>query len=282
MKKKTFCCIIPIIGKTNVGKSTLINKLIKKKISITSKKTNVTLNPVYGILDKDNYRIIYIDTPGITIRNNKIISCKKNRLILNHIKNSKLVIFVVNGILWEKDDEIILSIISNMKCSVFLVINKIDNIKDKKILLPYVSILKKKMNFDEVFFVSAKKGKFVENINNVVFRKSELFKHFFKNEVFTNQSNEFIVTEIIREKLFRFLGDELPYIIRIFLNYFILCRRRKSKLYGIILVKTNNQKKIVIGRSGNKIKKITYESKKDIEKFFSRKLNIKLLVKVQN
>lgn len=276
--KKTYCGYITIVGKTNVGKSTLINKLLKKKISITSKRTNTTQQQIIGIKTTKKYQLIYIDTPGFTKKKHLFLANKEINKI--KFKNTNLIIFIVDNIYWNNQDQIILNELCKLKKKILLVINKIDKIKDKNNLLPYINFINKKTNFVEIIPISAKK-----NFNRNLFEKTlykyiPKSKHIFQKKYITSHSNNFIIIEIIREKLIRFCGTELTHKIDITVEQ-LTKKKNNLKIYILILVQKTNEKKIIIGKNGNKIKKINFFSTKSIENFFSKKIFLKIWIKLK-
>lgn len=277
MNVKTYFGFVTILGKPNVGKSTLLNNLIKKKVSITSKKPNTTLKCTLGIYTKNIYQIVYIDTPGLEKDKNFFIS--ENNIIKN-IQDTKLIIFVVENLKWNYNDEFIFQKIKKIKKPILIVLNKIDLIKQKKKILPYIKNLNKKYYFKSIIPLSAKKDKDISFINCIVEKYLDFENHFFSKDSITTHTHPFLVSEIIREKLIRFLGDELPYLLKVNIETFL----KKNDMYLIsanILVKKTSQKKIVIGKNGNKIKLITKLASHAIYKFFNKKVILSLWVKIK-
>ncbi|WP_395496597.1 GTPase Era [Arsenophonus endosymbiont of Lipoptena cervi] len=277
----TYCGFVVIIGKPNVGKSTLINQILGKKISITSRKPQTTRYNILGIDTKNNYQTIYIDTPGLHI--------KKKQIVNNLIKDStnklihdlELIVFVIEGTNWTNDDERIIHVLKYISSPVLLVINKIDNVINKSILLSHINFLRKKMDFLDIIPISAKKGTYIDTFIKIIQQNMPETTHYFPEKYITNMSKIFLAKEIIREKLMRFLGDELPYLIKVEIEQFIVHKKYNYKINGIIIVIKNSQKKIVIGVKGQKIKRIGIESRIEMEKLFSAKIYLSLWVKVK-
>ncbi|MBK4775528.1 GTPase Era [Candidatus Pantoea edessiphila] len=276
----TFCGVVSIIGRSNVGKSTLINKLLGEKISITSCKSNTTRQCITGIYTEDQYQIIYLDTPGLNINNNKLPSNKNlQNLIKKIIKDVNLVILVIDGKHWTFDDELILNEISNITQHLIVVINKIDVIKNKIYLLPYIEFLSKKIRYLEIVPVSAKTGKNVNIILDIIKKQLPKNDHYYSKEHITTCSERFIASEIIREKLMRFFGEEIPYRSIVEIENFIN-KQNNYDINGVIIVRHNSQKKIIIGHKGNKIKIIGEQARLDMEKIFKTQVRLYLWVKV--
>ncbi|WGS66309.1 GTPase Era [Enterobacteriaceae bacterium ET-AT1-13] len=265
---------VSIIGRTNSGKSTLFNKLIGKKISITSKKKNTTINNILGIYKKNLHKIIYIDNPGFIINKNNKNIINYN---INNIKyNIDIIIYIIEGTILKNYDLKIINNFKKIKCPIIVIINKIDIIKKKIYLLPYIKFLSKNINFNEIIPISAK---FNININII---KKKIFTILYKknnlNYYFYNKYSEnFIISEIIREKLIRFLGQELPYSTNVKIEKKYI-NNNYYNIFVLILVKKKSQKKIIIGKNGNKIKIISIYSKKEIERKLKKKINLFLKI----
>ncbi|MDT9587193.1 MAG: GTPase Era [Candidatus Arsenophonus melophagi] len=280
---QSYCGYVAIVGRPNVGKSTLLNQLLGKKVSITSHKAQTTRYQIIGIETKNNYQIIYVDTPGLHIAENRALNRVMNRVASSSIGNVELIIFVVEGTHWKIDDEMVVNKLRFLFCPVLLVINKIDNVVNKERLLPHITFLSNQMNFLDVVLISAKKGIDIDLISKIVRKHMPIAPHYFPADCITNRSQRFMVAEIIREKLMRFLGDELPYAVTVKIANFMINKQLNShNIHGLILVERSSQKKIVIGSKGSKIKKIGIEAQMDIEKLVATKIHLKLWVKVKN
>lgn len=269
--KKKFCNFVTIIGQTNVGKSTLMNKLLGKKISITSKKSNTTKYEIIGIETNKKYQIIYTDTPGMNKNNH--YSIKQN------LNEKKIIIIIINKKQWNTKYDYILKKHKKINNKILLVINKIDLIKDKKKILQYIDFFKKKFDFNHIIPISAKKKININSIKKIIYKYSIKKKHTFKTKYNTTHTNKFIASEIIREKIIRFLGDELPYILKIKIEKFKTDKNKNYNIQAFILTKKISQKKIIIGKKAKKIKKISIHARMDMEKFFSKKIYLKIWVK---
>lgn len=280
--KQKYCGHITIIGKANVGKSTLLNKIIGKKISIVSRKKNTTQNNITGIQTQDHYQSIYIDTPGVVFDNktNKIQYQKNNSYKL--IQIATLIIFVIDQVHWTEDDEIILNTIKKNRIPIIVIINKIDKITKKIVLLPFIDFLKKKFDFLEIIPISAKKTQNITLLNDIIKSYLPQKSHVYPAFYITTNSQFFTISEIIREQLILFLGDELPSIIKVQIDSFKKKENVEIYIKAIIWVKNIRQKSIVIGHNGEKIKKISIISRKNIEKEFRIKTHLFLWVKNEN
>ncbi|CAL4042588.1 GTPase Era [Buchnera aphidicola (Phyllaphis fagi)] len=281
MKKlsNTYCGYIGIFGKQNVGKSTLLNKIIGSKVSITSCKPGTTINNIIGITTKNNYQTIYIDTPGISIKKEKNFLYKNHNAFKNK-ENLKLIIFIINKTIWSKIDDIILKKIKMFSIPIILVINKIDCINDKTILLPFINTIKNKHNFNAIIPLSAKTEENIKILLKQVKKNIPKSIFDFPKHYKTNSSHLFMISEIIREKLMRFLGQELPYLITVKIDtYKINKLTGKCFIYALIFVKNDRHKKIVIGKKGEKIKYCSMLARKDIEKIIHKSTYLNLWVK---
>ncbi|CAL4320565.1 GTPase Era [Buchnera aphidicola] len=268
-----YCGYIGIFGKQNVGKSTILNKLIENKVSITSRKPGTTQKNILGIQTKKNYQIIYIDTPGMKLK-------EKNNYMLRINNKLSLILFVVNKNTWSKLDELILNKIQKLFTSTILVINKIDCITQKIKLLPYIEQVRKKHNFMEIIPISAKFRKNIDILSQKIKEYIPKSKHLFPKKCITNVSSEFIITEIIREKIIRLVGKELPYLIKIKINSYKIDQCHKNYIDAFVIVKNNRHKKIIIGKNGEKIKLYGIKARKEIEKKFNKSIYLKLWVKI--
>lgn len=277
----TYCGFVAIVGRPNVGKSTLFNKLLGHKVSIISSKPQTTRNRIIGIHTDGPYQAIYVDTPGINIKYN-IANRLMNRVASSSIYNVDLIIFVVEETNWKHDDEIIFNNLCKVHCPVLLAINKVDNVKDKKKLLPYIKLLSnKKINFLEILPICATNGINVDNLSLIVRNNLPSAVHYFHKNYITDRSNKFIISEIIREKLIIYLDKELPYTITVEIKNIILNKNSCYDINCIILTECAGHKKIIIGKNGNMIKNIGIAARQDIEKILKNKVYITLWVKIK-
>lgn len=279
---KQHCGFIAIVGRPNVGKSTLLNQLLGQKVSITSRKPQTTRHRIMGIDTDGAYQAIYVDTPGLHIEEKRAINRLMNRAASSSIGDVELVIFVVEGTNWTADDEMVLNKLRSLRCPVLLAINKVDNVTDKSKLLPHIAFLSQQMNFLDVVPISAEKGMNVDTIAGIVRKLLPEAEHHFPEDYITDRSQRFMASEIIREKLMRFLGEELPYSVTVEIEQFVANDRGGYDVHGLILVEREGQKKMVIGNKGAKIKTIGIEARQDMEKMFDAKVHLELWVKVKS
>ncbi|MEQ9844691.1 GTPase Era [Pectobacterium brasiliense] len=279
---QTHCGFVAIVGRPNVGKSTLLNQLLGQKISITSRKPQTTRHRIMGIHTEGPYQAIYVDTPGLHIEEKRAINRLMNRAASSSIGDVELIIFVVEGTHWNDDDEMVLNKLRDQKLPVLLAINKVDNVTDKTKLLPHIQFLSQQMDFLDVVPISAEKGTNVDTIACIVRKHLPQAIHHFPEDYITDRSQRFMASEIIREKLMRFLGEELPYSVTVEIERFVTNERGGYDINGLILVEREGQKKMVIGNKGAKIKTIGIESRQDMEEMFEAKVHLELWVKVKS
>lgn len=282
-KEQTYSGLVIILGKPNVGKSTLFNQLLGRKLSITSRKPQTTRSSIIGIQTEESYQTIYIDTPGLQIKNKNIINNLINQTINQVIDYIRILIFVVTSVSWTLEDKTILNELRNYNYPVILVINKIDNLVNKEQLLPYIKFLSQQMTFHTIIPICAKNSINITDISIAIRKLLPLSTHFFPANYITSHTTDFIISEIIREKIIRLSGDELPYLVSVKIERFFGNINRGYCILGLILVNRNSQKKIIIGSNKNrKIKIIGITARKDIENFLRSHVYLDLQVKVNS
>ena len=281
MTDKSYCGLIAIVGRPNVGKSTLLNQILGQKVSITSKKPQTTRHRILGIDTEGGYQTIYVDTPGLHQEEKRAINRLMNRAATSSLGDVEMVIFVVDGTRWTSDDDHVLSKLKDQKYPVVLAINKIDLISDKEILLPHIQTLAQKMDFAAVLPISAEKGTNVEKIREMARAVLPEGEHYFPEDYITDRSSRFMASEIIREKLMRFTGEELPYSVTVEIERFKVEDDGLFHINALILVERDGQKKMVIGNKGEKIKTIGTEARIDMERLFGTRVFLELWVKVK-
>ena len=281
-EEKTYCGFVAIVGRPNVGKSTLLNKLLGQKVSITSRKPQTTRHRILGIDTQGAYQTIFVDTPGLHIEEKRAINRLMNRAATSSLDDVEMVVFVVDGTHWTDDDEMVQNKLRHMHCPVVLAVNKVDVIKDKEILLPHLQMLAQKGNFAEILPISAEKGTNVEKIREMAKRLLPEGEHYFPEDYITDRSSRFMASEIIREKLMRFTGEELPYSVTVEIERFKVEEDGLFHINALILVEREGQKKMVIGNKGEKLKVIGTEARLDMERLFGQRVFLELWVKVKS
>lgn len=280
----TYCGMVAIVGRPNVGKSTLLNKLLGQKISITSKKPQTTRHRIMGIHTDGPSQVVFIDTPGLHIDEQRAINRLMNRAAASSLADVSMVIFVVDGMTWTPDDEMVLKKIgySDQVRKVVLAINKVDNIKDKESLFPYLGEVAKKFNFDEILPISATKGTNIQRILDLARESLPEGDFYFPEDYVTDRSQRFMASEIVREKLMRFLGDELPYDCTVEIEQFKMMENGVYQINALILVEREGQKRMVIGNKGERIRTIATQARLDMETLFDNKVFLEVWVKVKS
>ncbi|MFQ3176068.1 MAG: GTP-binding protein Era [Psychromonas sp.] len=276
------CGLVAIVGRPNVGKSTLINALLGQKVSITSRKAQTTRHRILGIDTEGDYQTIFVDTPGLHIEEKRAINRLMNRAASSSINDVEMVVFVVEGTNWNEDDDMVLSKFKYLKCPVVLAVNKIDNVEDKELLLPHLEALGKRYDFKHILPMSAKKGDNVEKIRSWAQQVLPESEHYFPEDYITDRSSRFMASEIVREKLMRFLGDELPYSVTVEIEQFKQQANGVLHINALILVEREGQKRMVIGNKGEKLKAIGKQARIDMEELFDSKVFLEIWVKVKS
>ena len=282
MTDTTFCGMIAIVGRPNVGKSTLLNKLLGQKVSITSRKPQTTRHRIMGIDTEGEYQAVYVDTPGLHIEEKRAINRFMNRAAASSIADVGLVLFLVEGTHWTDDDQMVLTKIMQSGVNCWLIVNKADNVKGKETMLPHLKWLGEQHNFQRIMPISAKTGKNVEELRLLVKQTLPPSEFYFPDDYITDRSSRFMAAEIIREKLMRFTGDELPYSVTVEIEQFLMADNGVYRINGLILVERDSQKAMVIGKGGQRLKTIGAEARKDMELLFDNKVFLELWVKVKS
>ncbi len=274
------CGFVAIVGRPNVGKSSLMNKILGQKISITSRKRQTTRHRILGIKSEENLQVIYVDTPGMHLGGKTAMNRYMNRAANTVLNDVDLVLFVVDINKWTKEDDNVVARLKREKVPVMLIMNKVDLLKQKDKLLPMIAQLSAKMEFVEVIPVSAKKGNNLDTLQDLVKNYLPESGPLFPEEQVTDKSERFIASEIIREKLMRRLQQELPYALTTEIEQFNL-EKNVLHIAAIIWVERETQKKIVIGKSGEVLKDVGRSARIDMENMFENKVNLNLWVKVK-
>ncbi len=280
----TRCGYVAIIGRPNVGKSTLLNHFIGQKLSITSRKPQTTRHRILGIKTTAQQQIIYVDTPGLHQAAGRALNRYMNRAAGSAIHDVDVVLFVVEAMRWTDDDEWVLKRIQHVEAPVILVVNKIDKIADKSRLLPILEQLSARRTFASVVPICAKVAADVNVLEHEIEKYLPENPFLYPPDQFTDRSERFLAAEIVREKLTRGLGQELPYDLTVEIEQFELVKTpKKSVLHisAVIYVEKAGQKAIVIGEDGERLKAIGMKSRLDMEKLFQQKVFLRLWVKVK-
>ena len=275
------CGYVAIVGRPNVGKSTLLNHILGQKISITSRKPQTTRHQVLGIKTEDNHQIIFVDTPGLHKDAGKAINRYMNRAASAAIRDVDLVIFVVDRTAWTEEDSIVLEQIEQSGLPTMLVVNKIDLLADKTELLPHLQSLAAKAEFSAILPVSALRQHNVDALEEQILTLLPESGHFFPEDQITDRSQRFLAAEIVREKIMRQLGDELPYSIAVEIEEFAQ-EDEVLHISAVIFVERTGQKRILIGDKGSRLRSIGMDARRDMEGLFDSKVMLRLWVKVKS
>ena len=280
--KDTYCGMISIVGRPNVGKSTILNRILGQKVSITSRKPQTTRHRIIGIDTLDNKQAVYVDTPGLHADEKRAINKLMNRAASSSFADVSLVLFVIEGTRWTSDDDLVLEKVKRAGLPCWLVINKIDMVPEQKQLLDTLKELNKKHDFAHLLPVSAKQGKQIDNLRQLIFNNLPKSEFYYPEDFVTDRSSRFMAAEIIREKLMRFTGDELPYSVTVEIEQFTLTPKGVYHIHGLILVERASQKPMIIGKNGSHLKTMGAEARKDMEALFDNKVFLELWVKVKS
>ena len=283
---------VAIVGRPNVGKSTLMNHLLGQKLSITSRKPQTTRHRIHGILSNDEMQAVFVDTPGIHRNEVRAINERMNKAAVSALVDVDLVLFVVDSDQWRDDDLLVLQKLGNTELTVVLVINKADTLKDKGSILPLIETFSDSFDFADIVPVSALKNQNLNRLQEVIASHLPIAEPIYNTEQITDRSERFLASEIIREKIMRSSGDEVPYDLTVQIDGFKdeaahtdpkTGRPRKACTFidATIYVERSGQKAIVIGDKGQRIKQVGMDARKDMEQLFDKKIMLTLWVKVK-
>lgn len=274
------CGYVAIVGRPNVGKSTLLNHILGQKLAITSRKPQTTRHNLLGIKTEGNVQAIYVDTPGLHKQNDKALNRYMNKNAAAALKDVDVVIFVVDRTRWTEEDQMVLERVQFVRGPVLVAVNKADRLDDKTEMLPHLEWLAQQLPNAEIVPISALQGKNLDLLEKLVAERLPEGEHFFPEDQITDRSSRFLAAELVREKIMRQLGAELPYQITVEIEEFKQ-EGRILHIHALILVEREGQKKIIIGEKGERIKRIGQEARKDMEVLFDSKVMLNLWVKVK-
>ena len=276
------CGMVAIVGRPNVGKSTLLNHLLGQKLSITSRKPQTTRHQLLGVSTFEGTQLIYVDTPGMHLGQSKAINRAMNKSAASALNDVDLTLFLCDRTKWTEEDEVVLELVSRQRTPVALVINKVDLMEQKNELLPFTESLSARCEFDAVFPVSALRAQGLNELAAYVATQAPAGPHLFPEDQITDRSQRFLAAELVREKIVRQLGDELPYATAVEIEAFKHDERGILHINALILVEREGQKKILVGESGGRLKSIGTSARRDMERAFDTKVMLKLWVKVKS
>jgi GTP-binding protein Era len=278
---KSYCGYISIIGKPNVGKSTILNHILGKKVSITSRKSQTTRNNILGIKTVENKQMIFADTPGMHIKSPKVMNKVLNRSAQSLIDDSDIILFVVQRLTLDEQDMSVLQKLKEAGSQVICVVNKVDQVDDKNKLLPMMARLAKEYSFLDIIPISALNNEGIVELEILIRKYLPENDHIYGEEGIQGAHKDlFMITELIREKIIRMLGDELPHDTFVQVE---LLEDEESiiKIHSVIYVVRDSQKQIVIGKGGGTLKKIGQQARIELEEYFGKKVFLKTWVKVK-
>jgi len=271
---------VALVGRPNVGKSTLLNRIIGQKISITSRRPQTTRHRLLGIRTLPHAQLIYVDTPGIHDFSARAMNRHMNRTASSALLDVDVAVFLVDGSKWTADDDLVLTKVEKLDSPVILAVNKIDLLANRDELLPRLQELSGKRSFEQVIPISAAKGDNVAALEAAIETLLPQAAAMFPEDQVTDRPVRFLAAELVREKLFRKLGRELPYGLTVEIESF-RSEPGITHIHALIWVERKSQKTIVIGKQGRMLKEVGTEARKDIEALLDGKVNLKLWVKIK-
>ncbi|GAA4363574.1 GTPase Era [Kangiella marina] len=282
-EQSTFRCgYVAVLGRPNVGKSTLMNHILGQKVSITSRKPQTTRHRVLGIYTDDEAQILFVDTPGIHRKEARSINRYMNRAASSSMADVDVLLFVVDGTQWTDDDELVLEKLSHAKGKKILFVNKVDKLADKEDVLPHIAHITEQCDFDAVFPGSALRGHNLKELTQTLKQWLPEGDLFYPEDYITDRSERFMAAELIREKLMRSLGEEIPYSSTVEIEQFKFNDKGVLHISGLILVERSGQKAIIIGKGGQRLKQIGRDARIEMEELFDAKVFLELWVKVKD
>lgn len=276
----TRCGYVAIVGRPNVGKSTLLNHILTQKVSITSSKPQTTRHQLLGIKTEADVQTLYVDTPGIHTDEKKAINRYMNRNAKSVLRDVDVIVFVTDRTEWKTDDKLVAELVKQSSGHLIVVINKIDLLKDKTRLLPHLQKLQEIFPATDLVPISAETGDNTNRLEQLIAEHLPESPFYFSEDQVTDRTERFMVSEIIREKMMRQLGEELPYALTIQIEQF----KDDGKLVridAVVFVEREGQKIILIGKEGSRLKRIGTDARKDIERLMGKKVMLNIWAKVK-
>jgi len=277
---------VAVIGRPNVGKSTLMNGLLGQKLSITSPKPQTTRHRIHGIHTNEKRQIVFVDTPGMHLGGEKSINRYMNRTANSAFGDVDVVLFVVEAGKWTREDQAVADKCRSIDVPVIILVNKIDKFKNKADLFPFLQKVGENAEFDTIIPVSAYKNSGLDIIEEELLKRIPHQAMIFPEDYITDRSTRFLAAEIVREKLMRSLGEEVPYGITVEIEQFLYEEGKEGQagrwvINALILVEREGQKQIVIGSKGERIKQMGIQARKDLITLLDGRVHLELWVKVK-
>jgi GTPase len=274
------CGYVAIVGRPNVGKSTLLNHLMGFKLSITSRKPQTTRHNLLGILTENNTQMIFVDTPGIHSAQTKALNRYMNKAAGTAMKDVDVIVMVVDADKWSDGDELVAERVLQQHLPVIIAVNKVDRLADKSELLPHLERLSQRFPQADILTIAALQGMNLDKLKQLIETKLPEGDYFYPDDQVTDKSQRFIAAELVREKIMRQLGEELPYEATVEIEEW-RWENGILHIYALILVERDGQKRIVIGEGGQRLKKIGQQARLEMEALLDTKVMLHLWVKVK-
>lgn len=272
---------VAVIGRPNVGKSTLINQILEQKLAIVSHKPQTTRHQILAIHTTEHSQMVFIDTPGIHNQKGTALNKHLNQTAQSSSFGVDVVLFLVEAMKWTDEDKRAAKIVQQSSAKKILVVNKVDKIKDKSKMMPFVESITSDQDFDSIHYISALKNKQIAPLLEVIQKQLPVNEPLFDEEQISDRSTRFFVSELIREQLMDRFHQELPYSVTVGVEQYEI-KGPVHHIHAVIWVERNNQKRIVIGKQGEAIKQIGIKARQEIQEFVQAKVNLKLWVKVKS
>lgn len=277
----SYCGYIALVGRPNVGKSTLLNRILNQKLSITSRKPQTTRHSILGIQTQGDYQFVYVDTPGIHQGSKKAMNRLMNKTASSVLRDVDVIAFIVDGTHFDEEDEYVLRMVKQSGIPAVLVVNKVDKIAEKTQLLPFIDKISQMHEFQAIIPISAKTGVQVDELEARLKTYLPEGPHLFADDQITDRSTRFLCAELLREKIFRRCGQELPYATTVDIESFKI-EDDLVTIHALILVDKPNHKRIVIGNKGQKLKEMATDARKDMEQLLGKKVFLQCWCKVKS
>ena len=271
---------IAIVGRPNVGKSTLLNHLIGQKVSITSRKAQTTRHRITGILTEENTQFVFVDTPGFQTQHLNTLNKGLNKVVTSSLRDVNVVLFVIEARQFDDRDRLVMNLLPK-NAPAILVINKVDNMQDKGELLPFMRDIAAEREFTAIVPVSAKHDKQLDTLLEAIRPFLPEGEKIYPEDEVTDRNERFLAAEIVREKVFRFTGEELPYSVSVVIEQFKI-EGKLRRIHAAILVDKDAHKAMLIGKNGEKLKEIATQARLDMEKLFDGKVFLEVWIKVRS
>lgn len=272
---------VAVIGRPNVGKSTLINQVLQQKLSIVSHKPQTTRHQILAIHSTPRNQIVFIDTPGIHNQKGTALNKHLNQTAQSSSHGVDVVLFLVEALKWTDEDQRAAKVMSQSTARKLLVVNKVDKIKHKEQMIPFVEKIMADYEFDAIHYISALKNKHVEPLLEVIHDYLPVGAPIFDEDQVSDRSTRFFVSELIREQLMERFHQELPYSVTVAVEAYDI-KGTVHHIHAVIWVERKNQKRIIIGSKGEAIKQIGIKARQEIQAFVEAKVNLQLWVKVKS